>query len=405
MAIIKQHEPLRVPQGWKDQDRALVIQIEHILDDIYKRFGQLTWEDLGKKLQERITDIAEGAVTAVTWDSVNKKLTVTINDTVNDVVTIATIKTALNLTKSDVGLGNVENKSSATIRSELTSQNVTDALGYTPPTTDTKNTTGTTNKTGTKLYIVGAETQATNPQTNSNSKVYIGTDNCLYSNNTKVLTAHQDISGKADIVSGATNGNFAALDANGNLKDSGHKHSDYLTSHQDISGKVDGPASATNNAVALFSGTTGKVIQNSSKTITDATSAAAMNNNANIPTNRKVLNSYYNGLDATSAGYALDARQGKALNCVKKISNSAKTKFTITTDNTINVKNLFLIMHKNSVIGLSVVDGAGNVNNLISNAVLTASVSGNKITVNGDNLYYADITVISGTPFTIAQGT
>lgn len=41
------------------------------------------------------------------------------------------------VTKSQVGLGNVENKSSATIRSELTKANVTDALGYTPPTTNT----------------------------------------------------------------------------------------------------------------------------------------------------------------------------------------------------------------------------------------------------------------------------
>ena len=40
-------------------------------------------------------------------------------------------------TKADVGLSNVENKSSATIRGELTKANVTDALGYTPPTTDT----------------------------------------------------------------------------------------------------------------------------------------------------------------------------------------------------------------------------------------------------------------------------
>lgn len=40
-------------------------------------------------------------------------------------------------TKADLGLGSVENKSSATIRSELTKANVTTALGYTPPTTDT----------------------------------------------------------------------------------------------------------------------------------------------------------------------------------------------------------------------------------------------------------------------------
>ena len=50
------------------------------------------------------------------------------------------------------------------------------------------------------------------------------------------LTSHQNISGKADKVANATNGNFAALDSNGNLTDSGHKHGDYLTSHQDISG-------------------------------------------------------------------------------------------------------------------------------------------------------------------------
>ena len=35
-------------------------------------------------------------------------------------------------TKSEVGLGNVENKSSATIRGEITKSNVTSALGYTP---------------------------------------------------------------------------------------------------------------------------------------------------------------------------------------------------------------------------------------------------------------------------------
>ena len=41
------------------------------------------------------------------------------------------------------------------------------------------------------------------------------------------ITSHQDISGKADKVSGATSGNFAGLDANGNLTDSGSKASDF----------------------------------------------------------------------------------------------------------------------------------------------------------------------------------
>lgn len=51
-------------------------------------------------------------------------------------------------TKSDLGLGNVENKSSATIRGELTKSNVTTALGYTPPTTNTTYSTATTSANG-----------------------------------------------------------------------------------------------------------------------------------------------------------------------------------------------------------------------------------------------------------------
>ena len=47
------------------------------------------------------------------------------------------------------------------------------------------------------------------------------------------------IEGRANKVANATNGNFAGLDANGNLVDSGKKASDFLTQHQDISGKVD----------------------------------------------------------------------------------------------------------------------------------------------------------------------
>lgn len=69
-----------------------------------------------------------------------------------------------------------------------------------------------------------------------------------------VLNAHQSITGKADKVTNATENNFAALDANGNLKDSGHKHSDYLTQHQDISGKADKVSSATNGNLAGLDG-------------------------------------------------------------------------------------------------------------------------------------------------------
>lgn len=61
------------------------------------------------------------------------------------------------------------------------------------PGSDTVNTAGATNKVGTKLFLIGAESQTTAPQTYSNQYVYIGTDNCLYSLGKKVLTEHQAI--------------------------------------------------------------------------------------------------------------------------------------------------------------------------------------------------------------------
>lgn len=58
---------------------------------------------------------------------------------------------------------------------------------------DTVNTAGATNLIDKKLFLIGAESQTTSPQTYSNQYVYIGTDNCLYSLGKKVLTEHQAI--------------------------------------------------------------------------------------------------------------------------------------------------------------------------------------------------------------------
>ena len=107
-------------------------------------------------------------VSTVAYDSTNKKLTKTINGTTSDIVSVATLKTALALAKGDVGLGNVENKSSATIRGELTKANVTDALGYTPPTSDT-NTHRPIQVNGTE--ILGNNTTALNLKAGSNVSV------------------------------------------------------------------------------------------------------------------------------------------------------------------------------------------------------------------------------------------
>ena len=53
--------------------------------------------------------------------------------------------------------------------------------------TDTKNTAGSSD-TSNKIFLVGATSQAANPQTYSHDTAYVGTDGCLYSNSQKVLT-------------------------------------------------------------------------------------------------------------------------------------------------------------------------------------------------------------------------
>lgn len=55
-------------------------------------------------------------------------------------------------------------------------------------TRDTRNTAGATEKLTTKLFLTGALTQTDNPQTYTNSKVYIGADNKLYSDGKVVST-------------------------------------------------------------------------------------------------------------------------------------------------------------------------------------------------------------------------
>jgi hypothetical protein len=56
-STIKQHQDLRIPEGWSKQERALIVQLEEVFDDIYRRFGRLTAKDLGDELTEKIDSI------------------------------------------------------------------------------------------------------------------------------------------------------------------------------------------------------------------------------------------------------------------------------------------------------------------------------------------------------------
>lgn len=60
---IHQHEPLRIPSGWTEQERRLVAQLEELFDDLYRRFNRIRMEDLNKSLRHMITSSSDGLTT------------------------------------------------------------------------------------------------------------------------------------------------------------------------------------------------------------------------------------------------------------------------------------------------------------------------------------------------------
>lgn len=62
-----------------------------------------------------------------------------------------------------------------------------DGTWVVPTDNDTKNTAGSTDSSS-KLFLIGATSQAANPQTYSHDTAYVGTDGFLYSGNKKVAT-------------------------------------------------------------------------------------------------------------------------------------------------------------------------------------------------------------------------
>lgn len=70
--------------------------------------------------------------------------------------------------------------------------------------TDTKNTAGSTD-TSSKIFLIGATSQAANPQTYSHDTAYVGTDGKLYSGSKVVLTGGSNASSTVSITPSTTN--------------------------------------------------------------------------------------------------------------------------------------------------------------------------------------------------------
>ena len=130
-----------------------------------------------------------GKVSNVAYDTTGKKITKTINGTTSDVVSASTIvtdgggiKNHQSVTDNNPTLSWGQKSKVATIGS--TDINVTMPAN---PNSDTKNTAGSTNNTS-KLFLIGAQTQAANPQTYSRVNCFIDASGYIYSGGSRTIT-------------------------------------------------------------------------------------------------------------------------------------------------------------------------------------------------------------------------
>ena len=197
------------------------------------------------------------------------------------------LPTATSSVLGGVKVGSNITNSSGTI--SLSKSNVTSALGYTPPTanTDTKNTTGSTD-TSSKIFLVGATSQAANPQTYSHDTAYVGTDGCLYSGSKKT-----SVDGHTHNYAGSSSAGGAATSAN----------------------KLNTNAGSTTKPVYFSDGVPKSCIYSLNKTVpTDA-----------VFTDTNTWRGIQNNLTSTSTTDSLSAYQGKLLNDkITALQNSGK---------------------------------------------------------------------------------
>lgn len=127
-------------------------------------------------------ELAAGSNVTLTPDATNDKVTIAATDTKGFTV----IKQQSDSWISQLAVGENNFKAGANISFVLQTNagSFNEALEINA--TDTKNTTGATDSSS-KLFIIGAQTQAAQPQTYSQDTAYVGTDGHLYSNSKQTV--------------------------------------------------------------------------------------------------------------------------------------------------------------------------------------------------------------------------
>jgi len=138
--------------------------------------GVPAWRDDANTTYSDVTQSAHGLMTA----SDKKKL-----DGISPGANAYSLPLSTSSVRGGVKIGYTANGKNYPV--QLSNEQMFVNVPWTDTNTDTKNTAGSTNSSS-KLFLIGATSQATSPQTYSHDTAYVGTDGCLYSNSTRVIS-------------------------------------------------------------------------------------------------------------------------------------------------------------------------------------------------------------------------
>lgn len=211
----------------------------------------------------KIKTLLGGKVDTITYDTTNKKITKTIAGTTTDVVTSS------NLVLDGGGVKSIQVGTETAVTPDNTGKISLPAYPVITGKKDKQTAVTDPTANGTAVAFIDTISQNENGDITVTKKTVrtmgasgsshaagLVPDTPSTAGTTKFLRedgtwAEPDLSGKADKVSGATSGNFAGLDSNGNLTDSGKKAADFANaSHTHGNITNDGKLQTTDVAVA-----------------------------------------------------------------------------------------------------------------------------------------------------------
>ena len=148
----------------------------------------------GFKVDYAAATADKGVTTLYTTDDADAKISIgnTVSSTYKEAISVTNGSATINgyvpaaASAKAVDTSIAAASTSANLPTSAAVAAFVEGKGYKTTDNDTKNTAGSTDSSK-KLFLIGAETQAANPQTYSQDTAYVGTDGHLYSNSVQVV--------------------------------------------------------------------------------------------------------------------------------------------------------------------------------------------------------------------------